>query len=303
MWGLLRAGEPDRRSRQGAALAALALLLTGIGGTSALQAQGTVPISGDENRTESASRVDDPARKTVAYASKVGLWTVADYDFSHPAFDTDWRKGLVLFGEETIALHLVPHKTPTRSGNQYAGASIRQADATGFGRYSATIQPARGAGLVTGFFTYTGPAYGTRHDEIDIEFLGKDTRRIHLAWFRDGVLQTRWIALGFDAADQPRRYAFDWHPDRIRWYVDGKLIFEISGSSNDLPSVPGRLFANIWAADPSLSAWAGFAEPDLSATAVFRDLSFTPMDPTGRTGRTVASTMTGTTAPVVHRLP
>ena len=168
---------------------------------------------------------------------------------------------------------------------------------------SATIKPARGVGVVTGFFTYTGPHYGTRHDEIDIEFLGKDTRHIHLAWFRDGVLKTRLVPLGFDAADEPRRYRFDWLPDRIRWYVDDRLIFSIEGGPDDLPSVPGRLFANIWAADPTIANWAGLAEPDVRGEAVFRDLSFTPLEQLDRTVGTAAEAKSATMAPVAHRLP
>ena len=41
------------------------------------------------------------------------------------------------------------------------------------------MQPGRGSGLVTALFTYTGPYAGDPHDEIDIEFLGKDLTKIH----------------------------------------------------------------------------------------------------------------------------
>ncbi|MCH2250302.1 MAG: family 16 glycosylhydrolase [Cognatishimia sp.] len=135
------------------------------------------------------------------------------------------------------------------------------------------IQPAKGDGLVTGFFTYTGPYYGTRHDEIDIEFLGKDTTKTHIAWFVDGQLRERDIPLGFDAATCLHTYEFDWHPKVIDWFVNGRKVFGIDA---DIPRTPGRLYANIWAADPSIAHWAGQADPALQATSVIKSISFRP---------------------------
>ena len=109
-------------------------------------------------------------------------WSVANYTFGHPYFDTDWSAHQ-LTAETGLTLRLSPQKGHK---NAYIGAALRRHKPTGFGRYEVTIQPARGAGVVTGFFTYTGPHYGTRHDEIDIEFLGKNTRQIHLATFVNG---------------------------------------------------------------------------------------------------------------------
>lgn len=234
---------------------------------------------------------------------KADLWSVADYDFTHPAFDTDWRKSHVLFGEGEVSLRLMPHPEPQPGGNRFAGAAIRQRSPSGYGSYAATIKPARGPGLVTGFFTYSGPYFGTRHDEIDIEFLGKDTRYIHLAWFRDGKLTSRFVPLGFDAAERPRRYRFDWLPDQIRWYVDDKLIFKIEGGPEDLPSVPGRLYANLWAADPALAKWAGLAAPELRGEAVFRDLSFIPLERLDQTTERVAGATTETMESAVRLSP
>ena len=100
-------------------------------------------------------------------------WHVADYTFSHPHFDTDWSRGQLRF-ENGVHLNLSPQANQT---NRFTGASIRRENTTHYGRYEVVMKPARGVGVVTGFFTYTGAYYGTRHDEIDIEFLGKDTTR------------------------------------------------------------------------------------------------------------------------------
>ncbi len=200
-------------------------------------------------------------------------WHIADYAFSHPSFDTDWTPRNVQLSD---GLHL--SLTP-KSGaeNRFDGASIRRTTRSHYGRYDAYIRPARGAGVITGFFTYTGPHYGTRHDEIDIEFLGKDTTKMQAAWFVDGVLESRMIDLGFDAAEQARHYSFEWLPDRLRWYVQDQLVLEIHRDTGPLPAEPSYLFANIWAADPSIAAWSGVAAPDTQISAFVGAVAFTPM--------------------------
>ncbi|GAA6179603.1 hypothetical protein NBRC116594_10410 [Shimia sp. NS0008-38b] len=201
-------------------------------------------------------------------------WSVASYRFTHPAFDTDWSKENL---RVSSGLHL--SLTP-QSGhkNRFVGASLRHKERTHFGRYEVTMRPARGAGIVTGFFTYTGPYYDTRHDEIDIEFLGQDTTRLHVAWFVDGVRHNRFIPLGFDAATKPRTYAFEWHADRLRWFAEDRLLFEVTEHDAPLPKEPSYLFANLWAVDESLSVWAGHAPTGSSAQAFVGKITFAPFD-------------------------
>jgi beta-glucanase (GH16 family) len=193
-------------------------------------------------------------------------WRVADYDFSHPSFRTDWRKEQAWISDG-LRLVLEPKRDPL---NRFVGASLRRIEKTGYGMYEADIRPARGTGLVTGFFTYTGPHYGDRHDEIDIEFLGQNTSRIHLSWFVDGQLQTRAIDLGYDAADGVDRYGFEWLPDRISWYVQDRLIFEHRVADGPVPSLPGYLFLNVWAAGEPLKKWAGTPAGGLTSAAHVR---------------------------------
>ena len=66
---------------------------------------------------------------------------------------------------------------------------------------------------MTSLFTYTGPAEGTQHDEIDIEFLGNDTTKMQVNYYVNGVGgHEAIINLGFDAAASAHEYAF--HPGR-----------------------------------------------------------------------------------------
>ena len=201
-------------------------------------------------------------------------WHIANYDFSHPAFDTDWRPSQVDI-DQGLLLNLSPQEG---AQNRFVGASVRRTEPTGFGRYEVVMKAARGPGVVTGFFTYTGPHYGTKHDEIDIEFLGRDTTKMHVAWFVDGELTNKFIDLGFDAADADRRFAFEWWPERLAWFVEDQMIHEHHVSSGEIPDEPGRLFVNIWAAHPSIAEWAGTVTPGASGQARVREVRFEPFD-------------------------
>ena len=130
-------------------------------------------------------------------------WHVAEYDFFHPAFDTDWRRSQVATEDE-----MTPALAPHDALNRFAGGSIRTKAQFQYGYYETRMIAADGPGVVTGLFTYTGPHYGTRHDESSIEIMGKDTTKLHVAWFVGGSLTNYFIPLGFDAAGCVDDYEF-----------------------------------------------------------------------------------------------
>jgi beta-glucanase (GH16 family) len=206
-------------------------------------------------------------------------WYVADYQFSHPAFDTNWAPQRLqpISGQNTGRRLTLIRKR--KGENDFEGASFRRRRSSQFGRYDVWMKPARGNGVVTGFFTYTGPYYKTRLDEIDIEFLGRDTTKIHLSWWVDGQRQSKVISLGFDAAGRVAHYAFEWLPIRLRWYVQGGLIHEVHATQSAIPQVPGYLYLNLWAVDARLSDWAGGTKDLMSAEAHVERVMFTPLSP------------------------
>jgi len=73
---------------------------------------------------------------------------------------------------------------------------------------------------------------------------------------------------------RPRRYAFEWHSDRLRWYVEDRLIFEVTDKEAQLPKEPGFLFANLWAVDKSVQSWAGLAPDGTTAQAFVGEVTF-----------------------------
>lgn len=116
------------------------------------------------------------------------------------------------------------------------------------------MKPAKNPGIVSSFFTYTGPSDGTQWDEIDIEFLGKDTTKVQFNYFTNGVGgHEKVINLGFDASQSYHTYAFNWQPGYITWYVDG--VPKYTATSN-IPKTPGKMMMNIWNGT-GVDSWLG----------------------------------------------
>ena len=164
------------------------------------------------------------------------------------------------------------------SGLPYTGAEMQSSNKYGYGRYETIMQPARGSGVVSAFFTYTGPWFGDPHDEIDIEFLGSDTTKVHFNYFKDGkVIKPATFDLPFDAADRPHLYAFDWRPDGITWYVDGVPVYATETGDTGVPTHPSKIMFSAWTGKKQMEGWHGPRTFRDGAGAQFNCVSFTPM--------------------------
>lgn len=129
----------------------------------------------------------------------------------------------------------------------YTGGEWRSKERFGYGLYQVNMKPIKNPGVVSSFFTYTGPSEGKPWDEIDIEFLGKDTTKVQFNYFTNGRGQkdehVHLHNLGFDASQGFHTYGFDWQADHITWYVDGRAVYT---AYNDIPSTPGKIMMNAW---------------------------------------------------------
>ncbi len=148
----------------------------------------------------------------------------------------------------------------------------------GFGRYEARMRTAAGPGLNSAFFTYTGPPHGVdEHDEIDFEFLGKDPHKVELNYHTNGESQGPIIIdLGFDATQDFHDYAFEWTPDKIRWYVDGKFVAETPKNAK-IPRNAGKILFSLWSGAKSSDDWLGKFKYKAPVTAEVEWVKFTPL--------------------------
>lgn len=206
------------------------------------------------------------------------LWHKADGWANLPGFGSGWRADHVEFTDGIMRLRLDDQPCPAGcSGRPYASGEYRTNQDYSYGRVEGRLRAAKGSGLVTSLFTYTGPSDGKPHDEIDIEILGKDTTRMQANYFTNGVGgHEGWIDLGFDAAEDFHTYAFEWLPTGIKWHVDDVLVYEVNGSHGPLPSTPGKIMMNFWPGD-GLDAWCGpFTYRGLPLYAEYDWIRYTP---------------------------
>ena len=133
--------------------------------------------------------------------------------------------------------------------NMYSGAEYRTNEFYHYGYYECSMQAIKNDGVVSSFFTYTGPSdkiNGVENpwDEIDIEILGKDTTKVQLNYYHNSQGGHEFMYdLGFDASEAFHTYGFDWYSDHITWYVDGKEAHTMYG---DMPKVAGKIMMNTW---------------------------------------------------------
>lgn len=123
-----------------------------------------------------------------------------------------------------------------------------------YGRFSAQVRPARVPGLITGIFLHRD----LPRQEIDIEFLGRDTTRMLVnVYYNPGTAGARMqfgyrgapslIDLGFDAADDFHLYEIEWCPSVIRWLVDGRVVQERGvWNPTPIPNRPLEFNINLW---------------------------------------------------------
>ncbi|GAA4889095.1 family 16 glycosylhydrolase [Ferrimonas pelagia] len=212
-------------------------------------------------------------------------WSLADGWSNGSPFDVAWAADHVLFGDEGMTLIL----DDTESlGMAYTSGEIRSNDYYGYGCYQVEMQPVSQDGVITAFFTFTGPhdtpsGGNGRHSEIDIEFVGDQTSYFQANfWTNDDAYANSHeylVALPFDAAEAFHDYGFKWTSTGISWYVDGAPVYQVFDSRRDpTPKVTDstqKIMMNLWPVDNTAYSWAGqLIYPGEPLLAGFRNVRF-----------------------------
>lgn len=167
-----------------------------------------------------------------------GTMEISDGWSNGGMFDCTWSRNNVSFSGGKMNLSI-------KGGwGNFTGAEYRTKQAFGFGMYDVSMKPIKNDGVVSSFFTYTGPSDGTVWDEIDIEFLGKDTTKVQFNYYTNGVGNHEYVYnLGFDASQSFHQYGFYWDANSITWYVDKKPVYK---ATTNIPQSPGKIMMNVW---------------------------------------------------------
>ncbi len=187
-------------------------------------------------------------------------------------FNCTWRKGNANIADGVLTLKIDNDITPAIV--PYSGGEYRSKGFYGYGRYEVSMKAIKNDGVVSSFFTYTGPSDNNPWDEIDIEILGKDTTKVQFNYFTDSRGSHEHMHdLGFDASEDFHTYAFEWYEDKIVWFVDGEEVYT---ADTTIPSVPGKIMMNTWPGT-GVDGWLNaFDDSALPLTAEYDWVRFTP---------------------------
>ncbi|MBR5089857.1 MAG: family 16 glycosylhydrolase, partial [Ruminiclostridium sp.] len=87
-------------------------------------------------------------------------------------FNVTWRADNVTFNDGKMQLIIDKDPKP-KGGVPYSGGEFRSKEFYGYGLYEVSMKAIKNDGVVSSFFTYTGPSDNNPWDEIDVEILGK----------------------------------------------------------------------------------------------------------------------------------
>lgn len=204
------------------------------------------------------SRLTADSEKLVAFSQG----TSSDFHFANgysngDPFNCIWRERNGVF-DDVLSMSV------TAESGGYAGAEYRSRGKYGYGFFAVRMKAAACSGVISSFFTYTGPSNGDPWDEIDIEFLGRDMSIVQFNYYTNGVGGHEFLFdLGFDASKKFHEYAFDWQPDSITWYVDGIAVYRVTDT---LPVTPAQIMMNVW--NPIKADWSDKWSGPLDETAL-----------------------------------
>lgn len=158
---------------------------------------------------------------------------------------------------------------------KYSCAEVQTRELYSYGTYETRMRGASASGTVSAFFSYASP---NPQDEIDFELLGKNANAIGINYFADGEgNHGRTAELPTDGSNHAISYAFEWLPDALRWFIDGKLVHEVKAVPGEpFPKRPQKIFMSIWSGSPGTEEWLGpFSYPGKPLTAEFDYVAYT----------------------------
>ena len=236
----------------------------------------SLTLIGCKKGGQTQNLTDEALKATTTYdfsEGKLNAFKASDGYGNGDPFNVTWKADNVVYDNAEMKLSM------TEVDGTYYSGELSTHQYFGYGDFEVSMKPVKKVGTASTFFTYTGDwdhrnaeGKGDKHDEIDIEFLGKDTTKVQFNFFVGGVGGNEYMYdLGFDASLEYHTYGFRWAKDYIVWFVDGKPVYKVTGEKKELPSMPGRIIMNYWAGSETAEGWMGkYAGPDAGEGATYQ---------------------------------
>ena len=258
-----------------------------------------IALSSCKNNTPAATTLTDKAlsaQKLIDFANGANPDVLFESDgwSNGDVFNVVWKKNNVKYENGIMILGITQEKATAWLNDaevefDYTAGEARTQNYYSYGDFEVCMKPSANPGTASTFFTCTGP-YDTKfvldengefkldengqritvnnpHDEIDIEFLGKDTTKVQFNYFVNGQGGHEYMHdLGFDASEGFHTYGYRWEPTSITWFVDGEPVYKVTTDKSAtpaknlvivdvLPSTPGRILTNYWCGNKNAEGW------------------------------------------------
>ena len=180
-------------------------------------------------------------------------WYISDGWDNGAHQNCTWSKNQVGVADGSLELTF---ERKTLGKRDYVCGEIQTRKRFGYGTYEVRMKSAEASGLNSAFFTYIGPTDKQPHDEIDFEVLGKDTSRVQLNQYisaKGG--NEKLVNVPGGASSQLNDYAFVWEKDRLRYFINGRMVHEVTDPAK-IPPNAQKIFLSLWGTD-TLKDWMG----------------------------------------------
>lgn len=132
----------------------------------------------------------------------------------------------------------------------FGGTRISSNEYFQYGTVEVEMMMAKGENVVTAIVLLAD-----NKDEIDYEFVGKDTSIIQSNLYYKGepIYETNaeYHNTNLDLTTSFNNYTIVWQPGNLRWFINGKLLRR----ETMFPDTASKLYIGIWGAD--VSKWGG----------------------------------------------
>lgn len=184
----------------------------------------------------------------------VGTWSEVGEECPK---DINYTLSNAIVNSGKLKLNISQNKFMWYKPSKTNGAEVRSRNTYGYGYYETKMKPTGASGVISSFYLYADDA-----DEIDIEFVGKDTTRLQINIFNKGTQSgvAHYVDLGFDASKDYHTYGIQWEKDYITWYVDGNEVYKLTSKDCTIPTSNMHMAMDYWVINNNYSGmidWAG----------------------------------------------